>query len=93
MLFLILIFLLFFVFSGLHLTHMEVSRLAVQSELQLQAYTTATATWDWIRVCDVHHSSWQHQIINPLSEARNRTCNLMVPSQIRFCCATTGTPV
>ena len=30
-------------------------------------------------------SSWQHQILNPLSEARDRTCNLMVPSRIRFC--------
>ena len=42
--------------------------------------------------CDLHHSSWQHQIPNPLSEARDRTCNLMVPSQIRFHCTTTGTP-
>ena len=29
---------------------------------------------------------------NPLSEARARTRNLMVPSRIRFCCATMGTP-
>ena len=35
----------------------------------------------------------QHQILNPLSEARDRTCNLMVPSQIRFCCTKTGTPL
>ena len=27
-----------------------------------------------------------------LSEARDQTHNLMVPSRIRFCCATTGTP-
>ena len=38
------------------------------------------------------HSSRQRQILNPLSEARDRTCNLMVPSRIFFCCATTGTP-
>ena len=43
-------------------------------------------------VCDLHHSSWQHRILNPLREARDRTCSLMVPSQIRFCCTTTGTP-
>ena len=44
-------------------------------------------------VCKVHHSSWQRQIVNPLSEARYRTCTLMVPSRIRFQCATTtGTP-
>ena len=39
------------------------------------------------------HSSWQCQIHNPLSEARNRTHNLMVPSQICFCCTKTGTPI
>ena len=33
------------------------------------------------------------QILNPLSKARDRTRNLMVPSQIRFCCTTTGTPI
>ena len=45
------------------------------------------------RVCDLHHSAQQHWILNPLSEAGNQTCNLMVPSQICFHCATTGTPV
>ena len=40
----------------------------------------------------LHHSSHQRQIPNPLSEARNRTCILMDDSQIRFPCATTGTP-
>ena len=32
----------FFVFLGPHTWHMEVSRLGVQTELQLPAYTTAT---------------------------------------------------
>ena len=35
------------------------------------------------RVSDLHHSSQQHQILNPLSGARDRTHNLMVPSWIR----------
>ena len=39
----------------------------------------------------LHHSSQQCQILNPLSKARNQTCNLMVPSQIHFCYAMTGT--
>ena len=52
----------FFAFSGLPLRHMEVPRLGVESELQLLAYTTATATWDPSHVCDLHHSSRQHQI-------------------------------
>ena len=41
-----------FFFLGLHTWHMEVSRLGVESELQLPAYTTATATWDMSHVWD-----------------------------------------
>ena len=71
---------------------MEVLRLGIQSELQLLVYTRAAATRDPSRVCDLHRSSRQHQILNPLSKGRERTRHLMVPSQIRFLCATTGTP-
>ena len=42
-------------------------------------------------ICDLHHSSQKHRILNPLSKARDWTPNLMVPSQIHFCCTTTGT--
>ena len=31
----------------------------------------------------LHPSSRQRRILNPLSEARDQTCNLMVPSWIR----------
>ena len=79
-------------FLGPHLQHMEASRLGVQSELQLSACNTATAPSDQSHVCDLHHSSWQCQILNRLIQARDGTHNFMVPSQIRFCCATTGTP-
>ena len=48
--------LLFFVFLGLHLLYMEVPRLGVQSELQLPAYTTATATQHPSLVCDLHRT-------------------------------------
>ena len=41
---------------GLHLRHMEVPRLGVKPELQLLAYTTATAMRDPSRSCDLHHS-------------------------------------
>ena len=71
---------------------MEVHRLGAESELKPPAYTTATAMPDPSRVCELHLSSWQCQILNPLSEARDRTRNLMVPSRICFRCATTGTP-
>ena len=87
----------FFVFSffflGPYLWHMEVPRLGVQLELQLLAYTTAIATSDPSHICNLHHSSQQCRILNPLSEARDQTNNLMVPSQICFHCAMTGTPV
>ena len=85
------LFLLFFL--GLHPWHMEVPRLGVQSELQLPAYTIATATWEPSRIRDLYHRSWQCWILNPLSEARDQTLNLMVTSRICFCCATTGTPL
>ena len=65
------------------LRHMEFPRLGVQSELQLPACATATATWDLSHVCDLQHSSWQYQILNPLSKSRDWTHNLMVSSQIR----------
>ena len=82
---------LFFFLKGLHLQHMEVSRLGVQLELQLPAYATATATSDPSHICDLHHSSRQHQVLNPLSEARDRTRNFMVPSWICFRCTMMGT--
>ena len=50
---------------------MEVCRLGVEWELQLPAYATATATPDLSHVCDLHHGSGQHQIFNPLIEARD----------------------
>ena len=55
----------------LYLQHMEVPRLGFQLELQLLAYTTATATWDLSCVCNLHHSSQQRQILSPLSKARD----------------------
>ena len=44
-------------------------------------------------VCNLHHSAQQCRILNPLSEARDQTHNLVVPSLIHFRCATAGTPV
>ena len=61
---------------------MEVPRVRVQLELKPLAYTTATATPDLSRVCDLHHSSRQYQILNALSELRVRTCILMDTSRV-----------
>ena len=59
----------FFVFLGLLPRHVEVPKLGVKSELWLLAYTTAIAMRDPSCICNLHHSSWHHQIVNPLSEA------------------------
>ena len=81
----------FFFFLGLYQRHMEVPRLGVKVEIQLLAYITATAMQDLSRVCNLHHSTQQHQILNPLIKGRNWTHVLMDTSQVRYCWATTGT--
>ena len=48
---------------------MDVPRLGVESELQLLAHTTATATWDPSLDCDLPHGLGQRQIPDPLSKA------------------------
>ena len=58
----------FIYFLRLHLQHVEVPRPEVESELQLLAYTTATATPDLSCIFDLHRSSQQCQILNPLSK-------------------------
>ena len=55
-----------FVFLGPHPKHMDVPRLGVESEPQLPAYTTAAATQDPSHVCDLHRSSRQSWILDPL---------------------------
>ena len=70
-------------FLGPHPRHVEGSRLGVQWKLQLPACTTVTVTRDLSRVCDLHRSSWQHWILNPLNKARDQTRILMALSQVR----------
>ena len=48
--------------------------------------------WDPNCVCDLYHSSWQHLILNPLSEARDQTQILMATRQVHYHWATVGTP-
>ena len=54
-----------------------------QAKNQIKA-APATATWNPSQVFDLHHSSRQCQILNPLSGSRDRTCILMVISGIRY---------
>ena len=84
------LFIYLFMYLGPHLWHTEVPRLGVKLELWPPAYIIATTMWNPSPVCDLHHSSQQCWVLNPLSEARNRTRNLVVTSC--FCCATMGTP-
>ena len=64
---------------------MEVPSLGVELELQLPTYTIASATWDLSYVCDLHHSSQQHWIPNPLSKARNQTRVLIDTNRVCYC--------
>ena len=71
-----------FVFLGQNPWHMEDPRLGFKLELQLPGYATATAMQDPIHLYELHHSSPQCQILNPLSKPRNQTRNLMDSGQI-----------
>ena len=75
--FLLVLFVCLFPFSGLHLQHIGISRLGVESELPLPACAAATATRDLSHICDLHPSLRQRWILHPLSKARDQTCILM----------------
>ena len=51
-----------------------------------------TATWDLSRVGDLYHSLWQCWILNPMSEARDRTKSSWMLAGCVNHWATTGTP-
>ena len=68
----------FFLFSFYsHTSTLGSCQLGVESELKLPAYTTATAMPDLSCNWDLHGGSWQHHILNPLSEVRDQTCILV----------------
>jgi len=54
----------------------------VKLELHLPAYDTATATKDLSHVCKIQHSSQQHHMPSPLSEARDQIHILINTSQV-----------
>ena len=72
--------------------NMEVPGLGVESELLPPVYATATTVPDPSHICDLHHSSRQCQIRNPLNEGRDWTQIFMSTSRVHFCWATKGTP-
>ena len=83
-------FLLLSFFLWPHLQHMEVSRPGVESELQLWAYTTATAMLDLNHICSPHCGLQQCWILNPLSKVRDQTNILMDTMLFLIHWATTG---
>ena len=78
---------LFICFLGLHLGTWRFPGQGSNQSYSCRPTATATAMDDRSR------SSQQRWILNPLSEARDRTHHLMVTSWIRFCWAMTGTPI
>ena len=64
--------------------HMEVPWLGAESELQLPAYATATGMRELGHICNLHHSSRQRQIPDPLNRARDGTHILMNISQAHY---------
>jgi len=72
---------------------MEVPRLGVQLELQLLAYIHHSHSNVGSDLClQLAPQLPATLVLNPLSEARDRTHNLTFPSWIHFRCAKMGTP-
>ena len=81
--FLFFFFLVFVSFLGPHPRHVEVPRLGGRIGAVATGLRHSHRTWDLSCICDLYHSSRQHQILNPLGKARNPTCSLTVPGWIR----------
>ena len=80
----------FFFFFGLHLQHMEVPGLGVKSELQLLAYTTATAMWNLTHICNLYCSLQQRQILKLSTGTEQASSCILVGFLTSL--ATVGTP-
>ena len=84
-------FFFFLFFFRPYLQHMEVPRQGVEWELQLLAYTTATATPDPSHICDLNPTSRQCQIINPLRPGIEPKSS-QITTWVCYHRATVGTP-
>ena len=82
---------LFFFFLMLFRATPAVRKFPGERSYQSYSYTTVTAMQDPSHICDLHHSSRQRCILNPLSKARDRIHILMDSRWIPFHCATAGT--
>ena len=70
-----------FIFLGPHLGHMEIPRLEVKSRAAAaclrHSHSNSNPGSESCLACDLHHSSQQCRILNPLSEARDQIHILM----------------
>ena len=67
-------------------------RLGVELELQQLACTIATAMPDPSHVCDLPCSLGQHQILNPLSEARDQHILMETTQVLNLLCHNGNSP-
>ena len=81
----------FFFFLLFRATLEALPSLVVESELQLPAYATATATPYLGHFCYLHYSSQQCQILNSWARPGIKPTSLMDTSQVCCCWATMGT--
>ena len=82
-----------FFFLGPHLQHMEVPRLEVSSDLQLPAYTIATAQPDLSHICDLHCSSQQWRFLTHWAGPEIKPTSSSILVGFLTCWATRGTPI
>ena len=71
---------------------MELPGLRVELGLQQLAYATATAIPDLGYICDLHCSSRQHMILNPLIETGVDQASSWILAEFLNCWATMGIP-
>ena len=67
-------------------------RPGVETELQLLAYVTATATWDPSHIFDLHHSSWQCWILTHWGRPGIKPASSWILVEFVNRWATEGTP-
>ena len=87
-------FIYLFCFLGLHLWQMESSQATGRIGSIAAILFHSHSNWEsqLSHICYLHHSSWQYQIPDPLSKAKDWTHILMDTSQICFLCTIMGTP-
>ena len=79
----------FFVFLGLHPWYMEVPRLGAELDCSCRPQPQPCGIQAMSETY-IHHSSWQHWILNPLNKAWERILILMDTSWINYRWATMG---